>query len=252
MTLIRSLAYLVVFLPWTLAVGIIGLPCLLTRQGALGVIRFWSRGVTLQARWITNVRFEIRGQENLPDGPCIIAAQHQSAFETYILFLPFKYPVFILKESLQWIPIVGWYINRAGLITINRSAGANAMRHILKGADAAISNGETVLIFPEGTRTAPGQRQDYKPGIVALYNHCQAPFIPMALNSGLIWGKTRLLKRPGTIVFEFLPAIPPGLKRDEFLDVLRAKLEAASSALPKPDDFQTAKDRQTDQKPTQP
>ena len=252
MTLIRSFIYLVVFLPWTLAVAILGLPFLITRQSALGVIRFWSRGVTFLARWIISVQFEIRGRENLPDGPCIIAAQHQSAFETYILFLPFKYPVFILKESLQWIPLVGWYIKRAGLITINRSAGANAMRHILKGADAAIGNGETVLIFPEGTRTAPGQRQDYKPGIVALYNHCQAPLIPMALNSGRIWGKTRLTKRPGTIVFEFLPAIPPGLKRDEFLTELRARLETASDALPKPDDFPTAEDQQTAQNPDLP
>jgi 1-acyl-sn-glycerol-3-phosphate acyltransferase len=245
--LIRSFLYLVVFLPWTLTVAIVGLPFLITRQGALGIIRFWSRGITFLARWIINVRFEIRGQENLPDGPCIVAAQHQSAFETYILFLPFKYPVFILKESLQWIPLVGWYIKRGGLITINRSAGANAMRHILKGADAAISKGETVLIFPEGTRTAPGQRRDYKPGIVALYNHCQAPLIPMALNSGLVWGKTRLTKLPGTIVFEFLPAIPAGLKREEFLAELRVRLETASAALPLPDGFPTPEGPQTDQ-----
>ncbi|MDG2243252.1 MAG: lysophospholipid acyltransferase family protein [Rhodospirillaceae bacterium] len=238
MTFIRSLLYLVVFLPWTLTVAVVGLPFLVTRQSALGVIRFWSRGITILARWLIDVRFEIRGQQHLPDGPCIVAAQHQSAFETYILFMLFEYPVFILKESLQWIPLVGWYIKRAGLVTINRSGGASAMRHILKGADAAINNGESILIFPEGTRTAPGQRKEYKPGIVALYNHCQAPLIPMALNTGLIWGKTRLKKLPGTIVFEFLPAIPAGLRRDEFLAELRKRLETASGALPKPDGFE--------------
>ncbi|NKB45160.1 MAG: 1-acyl-sn-glycerol-3-phosphate acyltransferase [Alphaproteobacteria bacterium] len=248
MTFIRSFLYLVIFLAWTLAVALIGLPFLVKRRGALGVMRLWSRGVTFLARWIIDVRFEIRGQENLPDGPCIVAAQHQSAFETYILFMLFEYPVFILKESLQWIPLVGWYIKRAGLITINRSAGANAMRHILRGADAAISRGESVLIFPEGTRTAPGQRQDYKPGIVALYNHCQAPLIPMALNTGHIWGKTRLTKLPGLIVFEFLPAIPVGLERAEFLAELRTRMETASEALPKPDGFPPAEGGRTNQK----
>ena len=109
------------------------------------------------------------------------------------------------------------------------------MRRILRGADKAIANGETVLIFPEGTRTALGHHQDYKPGIIALYNHCDAPLVPMALNTGLIWGKTRIAKLPGSIVFEFLPPIPAGLKRDAFLAELRSAIETASHALPKPD-----------------
>lgn len=235
MTVLKSLIYVVIFLAWTLGIAILGLPGLATRKGALGVTRFWSRGVAILARTLLNIRFEIRGREHLPDGPCIVAAQHQSAFETYMLFLLFEYPVFILKDSLQWIPLVGWYIKRGGLIPINRGAGASAMRRILRGADEALARGESVLIFPEGTRTQLGQTQEYKPGIVALYNHCNAPLIPMALNSGLIWGKTRLTKLPGTIVFEFLPPIQPGLKRQEFLSELRSAIETASHDLPKPD-----------------
>ena len=240
MIILRSTLYIPLFLAWTLAVALLGLPFLVSRRGALAVTRFWARGVATLARWLVGVKLEVRGRENVPDGPCIIAAQHQSAFETYMLFLLFEYPVFILKDSLQWIPLVGWFIKRGGLIPINRGSGANAMRRILRGANEAISQGETLLIFPEGTRTPPGGHQDYKPGIAALYSHCNAPIIPMALNSGCIWWKTRLEKLPGTIVFEFLPAIPTGLTREAFLTELRCAIETASAALPLPESFATA------------
>ena len=232
MIFIRSVIYLMVFLTWTLLVAVLGLPMLTTREGALSATRFWAHGVRLMARWIVGIRLEIKGQNHLPKGPCIIASQHQSAFETYMLFLLFNYPVFILKDSLQSIPLIGWYIRRGGLIAIDRNAGASAMRRVLRAADTAIARGETILIFPEGTRTLSGQRQDYKPGIVALYQHCDAPLVPMALNSGHYWGKTRLKKIPGTIVFEFLPVMEKGLDRDTFLKNLRSVIEAAATDLP--------------------
>lgn len=231
---LRSFLYLVLFLIWTLSTALLGLPFLLTRKGALGTQRFWARGVKALARWILSIKLEVRGRENLPNGACIVAAQHQSAFETYMLFLLFEYPVFVLKQSLQWIPLVGWYIKRGGLIGIDRGAGGSAMRRVLRAAAKAVSQDETVLIFPEGTRTAPGGHTDYKPGIIALYNHCNAPVIPMALNSGYYWGKTQISKIPGTIVFEFLPAIPSGLSKEEFLAQLRASIETASARLPQP------------------
>jgi 1-acyl-sn-glycerol-3-phosphate acyltransferase len=209
---IRSSVYLVFFLIWCVLVAALGLPSLITRRSALAAIRLWSRGVLTMARIIVGIRFEVRGRENLPDGPCIIAAQHQAAFETFALFLLFEYPVFVMKESLQWIPLIGWYIKRGGLVGIDRSAGAGAMRRMLRAAEQAVSRGETLLIFPEGTRTPPGGNTPYKPGIVALYTHTSAPVVPMALNTGYFWGKTRLLKVPGQIVFEFLPALPQGLQ----------------------------------------
>ncbi len=232
MTEFRSVFYLFVFLVWTLLVTILGLPLLLTREGALSTTRFWAHGVRYLARWIVGIRFEIRGQNHLPNGPCIIASQHQSAFETYLLFLLFKHPVFILKDSLQSIPLIGWYIKRGGLIAIDRDAGASAMRRVLRAADEAIAHGETILIFPEGTRTPAGHYQEYKPGIVALYQHCDAPLVPMALNSGYFWGKSRLKKIPGTIVFEFLPVIEKGQDRDTFLGTLRTVIENAATGMP--------------------
>ena len=248
MLMIRSIVYLIAFLVWTLFVAVFALPSLITRDGALWSTRLWVRGMAFLARYLAGIRFEVRGRENIPDGPCIVAAQHQAAFETYMLFLLFDYPVFILKDSLKMIPLVGWYIWRGGLIAINRGAGASAMRRVLRSANEAIAKGETLLIFPEGTRTPKGQRQEYKPGIVALYHHCDAPLIPMALNSGYFWGKTRLKKTPGTIVFEFLPPIPPGLDRQSFLDTLRTTIESAAAGLPGPDpgpDEETSTDDST-------
>ena len=237
MILIRSIFHLLCSSAWTLIVALIGLPGLVTRASALWVIRFWVHGMVFLAHWLVGIRFEIRGKQYMDLEPSIIAAQHQSAFETFVLFLLFKRPVFILKQSLHWIPLVGWYIKRGGLITINRSAGASAMRRILKAADTAIANGETVLIFPEGTRTHPRARQDYKPGVIALYNHCQAPLVPMALNTGYFWGKNRLTKIPGTIVFEFLAPVAKGLDRNIFLSSLRHSIETTAAALPKSDDI---------------
>lgn len=231
---LRSTIYLIFFLVWCVLIAVLGLPSLVTRRSALAAIRFWSRGVLVMARLICGIRFEVRGREHLPDGPCIVAAQHQAAFETFALFLLFQYPVFVMKESLQWIPLIGWYIKRGGLVGINRSAGAGAIRRMLRAAERALGRNETLLIFPEGTRTAPGENTSYKPGVVALYTHTEAPVIPMALNTGYFWGKTRLLKVPGKIVFEFLPALPQGLNKADFLNTLRERIETASAALPRP------------------
>jgi 1-acyl-sn-glycerol-3-phosphate acyltransferase len=231
---LRSIVYLVCFAVWAAAVPVCALPALVSRSSSLAATRLWSRGVLFLARVIVGIKFEVRGREHLPDGPYIVAAQHQAAFETFALFLLFDRPVFILKESLQWIPLIGWYIKRDGLVGINRSAGAGAMRRMLRAAEQALARGETLLLFPEGTRTAPGVHNPYKPGIVALYNHTGVPVVPMALNTGYYWGKTRLLKIPGQIVFQFLPPIGQGLSKDEFLTTLRSQIEEASAALPVP------------------
>src|SRR5690606_9987350 len=151
------------------------------------------------ARVICGVTFRSEGRENIPNGSCIVAAQHQSSFETYEMFLELENPVFVLKRELIYIPLVGWYMQRAGLVHIDRGAGATAMRKMLREAQDALEAGSQVIIFPEGTRVEPGRSVPYKPGVAALYAHCGAPVIPMALNSGYFWGKTRILKRPGEI-----------------------------------------------------
>ncbi len=224
---LRSWLYLFAFLVWTVGTAIICLPTLLTPDGALWAVRLWTGGVAVLARAIVGISCRIEGREHLPSGACIIAAQHQSSFETYRLFTALSHPIFILKRELIWIPIIGWYMTRAGFVSIDRGAGAGAMRKMLRKAQAALDAGHQVVVFPEGTRVLPGESRPYRPGIAALYSHCAVPVIPMALNSGVFWGKTRILKIPGEIVFRFLPALPRGLEKDEMLATLRARLEAA-------------------------
>jgi 1-acyl-sn-glycerol-3-phosphate acyltransferase len=227
----RSWIYLFAFLVWTIGTALIGMPALLTRRSTVAVIRLWVRGIRTLARVICGITFRSEGRENIPKGPCIIAAQHQSSFETYEMFVEFEQPVFVLKRELIFIPVIGWFMQRAGLVHIDRGAGATAMRKMLREAQAAVDTGHQVIIFPEGTRAKPGTVVPYKPGIVALYTHCDAPVIPMALNTGHIWGKTRILKRPGEIVFRYLPALPKGLGKEEMLAELRRRIDAAHAEL---------------------
>jgi 1-acyl-sn-glycerol-3-phosphate acyltransferase len=223
--------YLIVFLIWTLGLAIVCLPMLVRRSWAHAAIVVWIRGLMTFARTIVGITCRVEGLEHVPPGACIIAAQHQSSFETYRLFVDLAYPVFVLKKELTMIPFVGWYMGRAGLVAIDRAAGAAAMRHTLRSAQAALDRGHQVVIFPEGTRTPAGVVNAYKPGVAALYLHCKAPVIPLALNSGRLWGKTRILKRPGVITFRFLPALPSGLGRDDMLAELRRRIDAADAAI---------------------
>lgn len=230
---LRSWIYFVIFQAWTIGASIVCLPVLFRRAWTLGAIRMWVRGIRILAKNICGITYRAEGREHLPPGACIIAAQHQSSFETYQLFLELERPVFVLKKELIFIPILGWYMTRAGLVSVDRGAGASAMRKMLRAAQGAIDDAKQVIIFPEGTRTAPGQVRPYRPGVAALYAHCTAPVIPMALNSGYTWGKSRILKLPGEIVFRFLPALPEGLEKDAMLTELRARIDAAGKELPR-------------------
>jgi 1-acyl-sn-glycerol-3-phosphate acyltransferase len=229
---LRSWIYFCAFGVWTLMVAVLFLPSLARQAWATGAIRLWTRGVVSLARSLVRIDCRIEGREHVPAGGCIIAAQHQSAYETYRLFVEMKQPVFVLKRELTRIPLIGWYMRRAGLVAIDRGAGAGAMRKMLRATRDALARGAQVIVFPEGTRTPPGVHMPYRPGIVALYSYCDAPLVPMALNSGPYWGKTRILKRPGEIIFRFLPAMPKGLGKEEMLQELRARLEGANLPLP--------------------
>ncbi len=226
---LRSWVYLVVFLLWTLGVGVCFLPTLITRRTALIGVRTWIGGIMVLGRVICGISCRVLGKEHVPTGACIIAAEHQSSFETYRLFKDLEHPIFILKRELTWIPIVGWYMTRAGFVPIDRGAGAGAMRKMLRATEAALKAGHQVIVFPEGTRVPYGEKRPYQPGIAALYNQCDVPMIPMALNTGYFWGKTRILKIPGEIVFRFLPVLPRGMNRDTLLSELRRQFDEAHS-----------------------
>lgn len=185
-------------------------------------------------RHILGLRLELRGLENLPkDGPYIIAAKHQSAFET--LTIPFtkefRYPVIILKKELTRLPLWGFYPGAMGLVAINRGEGMEAMRAMSAGCKQAVASGRSIAIFPQGTRIPPGKVAPYKPGLAKIYRDLGVPIVPMALNSGVFWGKNKFFKKGGTVVFEFLPAIPAGQPPLKVMEELEKSIEAASDRL---------------------
>ncbi|MGE0660890.1 MAG: lysophospholipid acyltransferase family protein [Reyranellaceae bacterium] len=195
-----------------------------------GVI--WSSNILFLLRAICGLGYRVTGRENLPPGACIVAPKHQSTWETMALYTLVERRVAVLKRELTWIPLFGWYLLRAGSISIDRQAGPKALRGMLRQArDRAERHAARILIFPEGTRTAVGATAPYHPGIAALYSHLNLPVVPVALNSGVFWGRRTFIKWPGTITVEFLEPIPPGLKREQFMTLLRERLETATARL---------------------
>lgn len=192
----------------------------------------WSRIILFLLRLTCGLDHRVVGAERLPPGPCIVAPKHHSTWETMAIYALIERRVVVLKRELVWIPLFGWYLLRAGSIAIDRKAGPKALRGMLKKARRlADRHAARIVIFPEGTRTAVGTTAPYHPGIAALYSHLALPVVPVALNSGVFWGRRTFIKWPGTITVEFLEPIPPGLKRDHFMSLLRERLEAATARL---------------------
>jgi 1-acyl-sn-glycerol-3-phosphate acyltransferase len=232
MTLIRSLIFLVWLWGAVLIVGGLGTPwVLLTAEGGTTVMRIWARVVLFGARWICGIKYEVRGLENLPEGPVMIASKHQSMMDTIAPTLFTKRPVYVMKQELLNLPIFGWYCKRAGLIAIDRGGQMAALKNMIAQAKERFADGRPLIIFPEGTRMALGAEPDYKPGVAGIYTLLGVPCVPMALNTGVIWPAKGILCYPGTVVFEFLPVIPAGLKRAEFMATLQTRIETASNEL---------------------
>lgn len=231
MLLLRSLAFNTAFYLVTTLIAFGGLPALVSRSATRRVARFWARTTMWLLEAVGGVRIEYRGLENIPLGPLLIAAKHQSALETLALVTVFEDFAYILKRELLWIPLIGWYLSRAGMVAIDRSKGARAMAVMNESAVQAIGQGRQLIIFPEGTRRPPGSPPAYKLGISHLYMALGVPCLPVALNTGLHWPRRSLTRRPGTTVIEFLAPIMPGLERAPFLDLVQERIETASNAL---------------------
>lgn len=190
--------------------------------------------ITWIERNILGLKLEIKGLENIPaTGTYIIAAKHQSAYET--LKLPYMkrlgYPAIILKRELTWIPIYGWYFWGMGQIAIDRGSPKQALESIVRGCKKHLSSGRSVIIFPQGTRTAIGAKKEYKAGIAKVYRDANAPIVPMALNSGVFWGRNAFFKKSGTVTFEFLPVIPAGLPPLQMMEQLEKVIEDGTDKL---------------------
>jgi 1-acyl-sn-glycerol-3-phosphate acyltransferase len=232
MILLRSFAFnLALYLHMGVSL-VLTLPALVLPRA----VGWWCvRGISRRNLWLvqamTGIRVELRGLENLPDGGVLIASKHQSAFETISLVHLFREPAFILKRELMWIPLFGWFAARLRQIPVDRARGSQALKAMTARALDEMQHGRPIVIYPEGTRRPVGAEPAYKFGIAALYRETGMPVVPVALNSGLFWPRRGFRRFPGTLVVEFLPSIEPGLPAEQFLALLRDRIETASDRL---------------------
>ncbi len=232
MTFLRSILFNITFYLWTALISILSLPVLLVSEhGTIWISKLWAVVSLMLLRMTVGLTHEVRGWDNLPKGPVIIALKHQSAWDTIALWVLLERPAIVLKRSLAMIPVFGWYMRRGKAIVIDRKAGAKSLRPMVAAARAAVAAGRPIAIFPEGTRTPVDARHSYHPGVAVLYAQLQLPIVPVALNSGLFWSRRSFLKRPGKILVEFLPAIEPGLDRRHVMAELERKIEEATANL---------------------
>jgi 1-acyl-sn-glycerol-3-phosphate acyltransferase len=231
---IRSFIYVIWLYGWMAILSILALPTLFLPRGAvLWFIRAYARMVVLGLRLICRIQVEIRGEEHIPGGPVLIAGKHQAMLDVFIPFLVFQDPVLVMKRELLWYPGLGWYALKTRMLAIDRSGGAKTMKKMLAEARAHVQgDGRQMLIYPEGTRLDPGAPPEYKPaGIRAFYKSLEAPLVPFATNSGLCWPAHGLVRRPGVIVYEALPAMPSDMNPKTMVGELQNRLEAASERL---------------------
>ncbi|MCK6450704.1 MAG: 1-acyl-sn-glycerol-3-phosphate acyltransferase [Alphaproteobacteria bacterium] len=232
MTTLRALLFNAFFLGWTALLTCLYLLLLPFPWRVLSsAVAWWARSVLWVLKVLVGLRFVVRGREHVPEGAAIVAAKHQSAWDTIAINVLLDHPAVVLKRELLQLPVWGWLARRCGMIAVDRAAGSAALRRMLAAAEGRAAQGRQIVIFPQGTRTAPGTRRAYFPGVAALYDRLGLPVVPVALNSGVFWGRRAFLKKPGTIVVEFLPPIPPGLPRRQFLGELESRIETASDRL---------------------
>ena len=227
-SLVFNILFYIVFLFWSL----VALPTFAMPRAAMLKVGGWWAGTNIfLMRVICGIRVEFRGVEKIPKGPLIVASKHQSMWETISLLRFFEAPFFVVKRELKFIPLFGLFIIKTNMVAIDRARGGRALLAVLRRAEEEVKRGRQFVIFPEGTRTAPGAPPQYKAGVGMVYVDCGVPVLPVALNSGLFWPRRTFMRYPGTLVLEFLDPIPPGLPREEFLRRVESVIEEATNRI---------------------
>lgn len=216
-----------------LAMAVLGIGfapyALVSRKGALTACKLYARWALWTARWMVGIRPEVRGTP--PSGEVMIAAKHQSFLDILIIFDAVPWPKFIMKRELLWTPIIGLYAWRVGCVPVHRGKRGQAIAKMLEDVEKGAADPGQLIIYPQGTRVAPGVVKPYKVGAALLYEQTGQPCVPAATNCGVFWPRSGILRKPGLAVVEFLPRIEPGLEREAFLRRLEDEVEAASNAL---------------------
>jgi 1-acyl-sn-glycerol-3-phosphate acyltransferase len=229
---VRSVIFAALFYLWSALTSFVMIPLFLCpRRWTVKALAVWGLGCIVLLRLACGIRVELRGREHIPKGSAIVAPKHQCMFDVFVQFAWLSDVCFVMKKELLKVPFFGWYAWKGGMIPVDRGGHSAALKKLVRDAKARLKVPRQLLIFPEGTRRLPGAPGDYKPGIAALYRELDLPVHPVATNSGVHWPAHGLIRTPGTIVFEFLEPIPPGLKRAEFMRTLEDRIETAQPAL---------------------
>jgi 1-acyl-sn-glycerol-3-phosphate acyltransferase len=232
MVLLRSSFFNICFYALLIALLLLGLPTLLAgRRGVAYLSRFWARLSLALLDHMCHLKVEFRGLEHLPDGAAIVAAKHQSFLDVIALILAVRDFTFIYKRELGLIPLFGLYLKRCGQIAIDRAKRGAALPQVITDAKRIFAADRRLVIFPEGTRKAVGATPHYKPGVARIAEETGTVCVPVALNSGLFWRRREFMRRPGTMVVEFLEPIQPGLDKESFMRLLETRIEKASHRL---------------------
>jgi 1-acyl-sn-glycerol-3-phosphate acyltransferase len=232
LVILRSAVFNVLFYLNLVAHFIIAIPtAVMPRLAIIKLATSWGRTNNWLLRTICGIKVEYRGLDKIPPGALLVAAKHQSLWETFALLRLFADPAFILKRELLWVPFFGWYARRAEMIPVDRGRGGQALADMTARAIVELGRGRQIVIFPEGTRRAPNAEPSYKFGIAHLYGETGIPCLPIALNSGLFWPRRSFMRYPGTIVAEVLDPIPPGLSKAAFAERLQQDIETATARL---------------------
>lgn len=228
---LRSILFIVLmYLMMTvIAVGLFPVALIGGRGAAIWVCRLYCHWVRFSARWIVGLRTEVRGA--VPEGNVLIAAKHQSFLDILLIYSALPRGKFVMKKELVWTPFLGWYAWLIGCIPVDRGKRGAAIRSMLAAAKNPRFAGGQLIIFPQGTRVAPGVKAEYKIGAAALYHALKQPCVPVATNVGVFWARHSLLRRPGLAVVEFLPQIAPGMEMHAFTAAVETAVETASDRL---------------------
>jgi 1-acyl-sn-glycerol-3-phosphate acyltransferase len=229
MIFLRSILFNILFYISLAMLMLVCLPLLLFNRRIVSIVgHVWAQMFLWLLRVVCGLKVEFRGLENIPKGGVILAPKHQSVWETFALIHHAPEFCFILKRELMWIPLFGWYLSRSGQIAIDRAKASTALAQAVRKSREAVEDGRQLIIFPEGTRRPAGAEPQYKFGVAAIYHDSGVPCVPVALNSGLFWARRSFLRRPGTVVVEYLPAIEPGLDKRVFMKRLMDEIETAT------------------------
>ena len=236
MNLIKSVLFYIFINLWGAIIPIAYSFCFMTRNRKMADhgAKMWSVGVVFMLDKLCGVKYKVIGKDKLPNEPFIVACKHQSMWETAIMHLIFNRPAYAYKKELLKIPFYGWFVKLMTGIKVDRQGGMSAIKDLIKQSKEYLKEDHKIIIFPQGTRVPYNKdstEYPYQPGIAAMYLSCNVKVVPTALNSGLFWPKSGLIKKKGVITIEFLEPIATGLNKKEFMSKLESSIEDNSNNL---------------------